>query len=113
MNRFQIVFIVTAAVVGLSRVSPAQSLQTQLAVPNSPAYEQAAAKLRMAPPRQYDYEKAMLTDVMRFIANDAGISFFGLPEGASGADRLVTFSINASPFVALETLAKANGISLD
>ncbi len=86
--------------------------QTQLAVPNSPAYEQAAAQLRMAPPRGYDFSKAMMADVMRLMAEDAGISFFGLPEGATGAERLVTFSINASPFTALETLAKANGISL-
>lgn len=86
--------------------------QTQLAVPNSPAYEQAAAQLRVAPPRGYDFSKAMMADVMRLMAEDAGISFFGLPEGATGAERLVTFSINASPFTALETLAKANGISL-
>ncbi|MCB1089906.1 MAG: hypothetical protein KDL87_00140 [Verrucomicrobiae bacterium] len=85
---------------------------TQLAVPNSPAYEEAAASLRMAPPRQYEFQKAIMTEAMQMMASDAGISFFGLPEGASGSDRHVTFSISASPFTALETLAKANGISL-
>ena len=105
---------ILTAIVGTAFASAVfgQGTATQLAVPNSPAYEQAAEQLRKSPPRQYDFEKAMMADVMRLIANDAGISFFGLPEGATGADRLVTFSINASPFSALETLARANGISL-
>ena len=87
-------------------------LGAQLAVPNSPAYEQAANRLRGAPLRQYNFSKAVLSDIMRLMAEDASISFFGLPEGATGGDRIVTFTINASPFKALETLAKANGISL-
>ena len=84
----------------------------QMALLNSPAYEAAAAPLRGAPPRQYNFSKAVLSDVMRLMAEDAGIGFFGLPDGSQGGDRLVTFTINASPFVALETLAKANGVSL-
>lgn len=85
---------------------------TQLAVPNSPAYEEAASRLRQAPTRNYSFSGAYLADVMRLMAEEAGISFFGLPDGSNGADRLVTFSIEACPFTALETLAKANGISL-
>ncbi|MEM9017932.1 MAG: hypothetical protein AAGC68_13040, partial [Verrucomicrobiota bacterium] len=84
----------------------------QMALLNSPAYESAAQPLRGAPPRQYNFSKAVLGDVMRLMAEDAGISFFGLPDGNEGSDALVTFTINASPFVALETLAKANGVSL-
>src|SRR5690606_19685358 len=61
---------------------------------------------------QYNFSKAVLSDVMRLMAEDAGIGFFGLPDGTGGSDSLVTFTINASPFVALETLAKANGVSL-
>ncbi|NNE92687.1 MAG: type II and III secretion system protein [Verrucomicrobiales bacterium] len=99
------------ALCALSSFSQAQ-VGTQLAVPNSPAYENAANRLRSAPPRQYNFSKAVLGDIMRLMAEDAGISFFGLPEGATGADRIVTFSITASPFTALETLSKANGISL-
>ncbi|MCP5550093.1 MAG: hypothetical protein H7A53_04285 [Akkermansiaceae bacterium] len=87
-------------------------LTPQLSVPNSPAYEAAANRLRNAPPRQYDFAKAVLPDVLRLMAADAGISFFGLPEGASGTERLVTFTISASPFSAMETLCKANGVSL-
>ncbi len=84
----------------------------QMALLNSPAYEAAAAPLRGAPARQYNFSRAVLSDVMRLMAEDAGIGFFGLPEGAGSGDHLVTFTLTASPFVALETLAKANGVAL-
>jgi hypothetical protein len=83
-----------------------------MALLNSPAYEAAAAPLRNAPPRQYNFSKAVLGDVMRLMAEDAQIGFFGLPETNGTADNLVTFTLNASPFSALETLAKANGVAL-
>lgn len=79
---------------------------------NSPTYEAEAAKLRSAPPRPYEFAKAMLADVIRFLATDAGISFFSLPDGSPEADRLITFTLNASPFQALETLCKANSLAL-
>lgn len=84
----------------------------QMALSHSPAYEAAAAPLRSAPPRQYNFSKAVLSDVMRLMAEDAGIGFFGLPEGTGNGDNLVTFTLKASPFTALETLAKANGVTL-
>ncbi len=84
----------------------------QMALLNSPAYEAAADPLRNAPPRQYNFSKAVLSDVMRLMAEDAGIGFFGLPEGVNSGENLVTFTLNASPFMALETLAKANGVAL-
>jgi Flp pilus assembly secretin CpaC len=84
----------------------------EMALLHSPAYEAAAAPLRSAPPRQYNFSKAVLSDVMRLMAEDAGIGFFGLPDGNGGGDNLVTFTLNASPFSALETLAKANGVAL-
>lgn len=84
----------------------------QMALLNSPAYEAAAAPLRNAPPRQYNFSKAVLSDVMRLMAEDAGIGFFGLPEGPNSGENLVTFTLNASPFMALETLAKANGVAM-
>ncbi|MBL9154811.1 MAG: hypothetical protein JNK37_20185 [Verrucomicrobiales bacterium] len=112
MKPIQSILLVLCFAAAINASAQGVKVATQLAVPNSPAYEQAAATLRMAPPRQYDFQKAKMTEVMQLMALDSGISFFGLPEGATGADRLVTFSINASPFTALETLAKANGISL-
>jgi hypothetical protein len=84
----------------------------QMALSHSPAYEAAAAPLRSALPRQYNFSRAVLSDVMRLMAEDAGIAFFGLPEGTGNGENLVTFTLNASPFTALETLVKANGVTL-
>lgn len=103
--------VLTLAVLSLQTLSFAQ-IGRQMALLNSPAYEGAAMPLRSAPPRQYNFSKAVLSDVMRLMAEDAGIGFFGLPDGTAGGDRLVTFTLSASPFVALETLAKANGVAL-
>lgn len=109
MKKTLLVLILTALLGGTN--ADAQ-LGRQMALSHSPAYESAAASLRGAPARQYNFSKAVLSDVMRLMAEDAGIGFFGLPDGSGGSDRLVTFTIKASPFVALETLAKANGITL-
>lgn len=103
--------VITSAVCLVAWPLQAQIGQ-QMALSHSPAYEAAAAPLRGAPPRQYNFSKAVLSDVMRLMAEDAGIGFFGLPEGTGSGDNLVTFTLNASPFAALETLAKANGVTL-
>ncbi len=89
-----------------------QAAVAQLPYSTQSEYEMAARELRSAPARQYNFSKAVMSDVMRLMAEDAGISFFGLPDEGPGSDRMVTFTINASPFTALETLAKANGVSL-
>jgi len=78
----------------------------------SPEHEIEASRLRSAAPQQYDFSKAMLSDVLRFLATDAGISFFSLPDDSADGGRLITFSINASPFQVLETLCKANGLAI-
>ncbi|MGV3660863.1 MAG: type II secretion system protein GspD [Prosthecobacter sp.] len=78
----------------------------------SPEYEAEATRLRLAPPQQYDFSKAMLSDVLRFLALDAGISFFSLPDDSAEGGRLVNFSIRASPFQVLETLCKANELAI-
>ena len=116
MNQFNRLFAVilgvcTFGMTALPWKAAAQFTQ-QFALQNSPEYEAEASRLREAPPREYDFSKALLSDVLRFLADDAGISFFGLPEGSENADRLVTFSLRTCPFTALETLAKANGIAL-
>lgn len=89
-----------------------QAQEAQLMRLNSPNYESEAAKLRAMPSRPYEFSKAMLGDIIRFMATDAGISFFSLPDGSPEADRLITFTLNAAPFQALETLCKANGLAL-
>ncbi|MDZ4404823.1 hypothetical protein [Prosthecobacter sp.] len=78
----------------------------------SPEYEAEAARLRSSAPQQYDFSKAMLSDVLRFLATDAGISFFSLPDDSADGGRLITFSIKSSPFQVLETLCKANGLAI-
>tara|TARA_R110002096_G_scaffold28985_18_gene87541 strand:- start:851 stop:3268 length:2418 start_codon:yes stop_codon:yes gene_type:complete len=105
--------LLTLIIAALTSWSPLQAQYgQQMPSLNSPEYEAAASRLRNTPPRQYAFSKANLSDVMRFMAEDAGIGFFGLPDDTDGSDRLVTFTLNASPFMALETLAKANGVSL-
>ena len=78
----------------------------------SPEYEIEASRLRAAAPQQYDFSKAMMSDVLRFLATDAGISFFSLPDDSADGGRLITFSIKSSPFQVLETLCKANGLAI-
>lgn len=92
--------------------SQAQSMMDSPLHRMAPGYEAAAAALRAAEPQQYDFSKAMLGDVLRFLATDAGISFFSLPDDSPLAVKLITFSIKASPFQVLETLCKANELSL-
>lgn len=75
-------------------------------------YEALVSRLRNAEPMQYDFSNAVLSDVLRFLATDAGISFFSLPNDSTQGQSLVTFSINASPFKVLETLCKANGLAI-
>ena len=77
-----------------------------------PRYEAKAQELRNSPAQQYDFSKSNLADVLRFLATDAKLSFISLPEDSPEAGRVITFSINASPFSVLETLCKANGLSL-
>jgi hypothetical protein len=81
-------------------------------VPNSPSYEAAAAPLRAQPPGEYKFTEAALGDVLQLLADEAGMSFFSLPNDVEAARRMVTFTIQSSPFLALETLAKANGVAL-
>ncbi len=78
----------------------------------SPEYQAEAARLRSAPPQKYDFSKATLSDVLRFLATDAGISFFSLSDDSPDGGKLITFSIEASPFRVLETLCKANGLAI-
>jgi Flp pilus assembly secretin CpaC len=71
-----------------------------------------ASVLRAQPEKDYEFNRAPLRDVLRFLAQDAGISFVSVPEAASAENNLVTFNLHASPFRALEIIAKANGVAL-
>ncbi len=71
-----------------------------------------STNLRSQPPRDYDFNRASLRDVLRFLATDAGISYVSVAEVADEEEKLVTFSLRASPFRALEIIAKSNGIDV-
>lgn len=82
--------------------------------------EQIAAQLRIAPPKLFSFDRASLRDVLRFLAEEAGIPFVSMLErapqgeqtGGSLENALVTFTMRAAPFVVLESIARANDISL-
>ena len=78
----------------------------------SPLYEKAAKSLRSAPIKEYEFDKASVRDVLRFLADDAGIDFVAMPEEGNDGAKLITFSLRKSPFSALETIAKMNGVTL-
>ncbi|MGV3662451.1 MAG: M56 family metallopeptidase [Prosthecobacter sp.] len=70
-------------------------------------------RLRAVPPKQqYDFHKAMLGDVLRFLIKDTGIPILNLPDDAPSAQKLVTFSIKATPFSVLETLCLSSNLVL-
>jgi hypothetical protein len=71
-----------------------------------------AVQLREAPPKSYQFHRAALGDVLRMLADDAGISFVSLSDTGIDSAALVTFSLKASPFHALEIVAKSNGVAL-
>jgi type II secretory pathway component GspD/PulD (secretin) len=107
-----------AAILGLS-VSPhaarAQMPVQRILVPlGEPDTEETrlADALRAQPAKDYEFNRAALRDVLRFLAQDAGISYVSVPEIGAVENNLVTFSLHASPFRALEIIAKANGVAL-
>jgi len=71
-----------------------------------------AKSLREQPAKDFEFNRASLRDVLRFLASDAGISYISVPEVGATEEKLVTFSLRASPFRALEIIAKANGVAL-
>jgi len=71
-----------------------------------------AAKLRREPPKMFTFDRASLRDVLRYLADDAGIPFVGIPESDAANKRLVTFTMEASPFTALESVCRDNGVRL-
>ncbi|MCB1225471.1 MAG: hypothetical protein KDK99_06645 [Verrucomicrobiales bacterium] len=74
--------------------------------------EDESKRLRAAKPRRYDLRKAVLRDVVRLLAEDAGLSLASLSEDHPANDRLVTIAKRASPFEVLETVCRANGLML-
>jgi type II secretory pathway component GspD/PulD (secretin) len=107
-----------AALFGLLLLPPEARSQIQpqrILVPlGEPDTEETriAAVLREQPAKDYEFNRATLRDVLRFLAQDAGISYVSVPEVGATEDNLVTFTLHASPFRALEIITKANGVAL-
>jgi type II secretory pathway component GspD/PulD (secretin) len=110
--RFQLNLLLSLVLTSFAATSLRAQFNQSTMLLMSPEYEIEASRLRSAPPQQYDFSKAMLSDVLRFLATDAGISFFSLPDDSADGSRLITFSIKSSPFQVLETLCKANGLAI-
>jgi len=72
----------------------------------------AAARLRRQPAKMFTFDRAALRDVLRYLADDAGIPFVGIPESDAANKHLVTFTMEANPFTALESVCRDNGIRL-
>ena len=72
----------------------------------------AAYRLRRQPAKMFSFDRAALRDVLRYLADDAGIPFVGIPESDVANKHLVTFTMEASPFTALESVCRDNGIRL-
>lgn len=71
-----------------------------------------AARLRSAAPQAFDFDRASLRDVLRFLADAAGIAWIGIDEHSPTAQKLVTFKMTTSPFSALQSVARQNGLRL-
>jgi beta-lactamase regulating signal transducer with metallopeptidase domain len=74
--------------------------------------ETKAKELRRAAPQQYDFVRAHLGDVLRYIATDAGIPFISLPDDQPITRKAITFSLRSSPFEVLETICRTHGLVL-
>ena len=74
------------------------SLSGQSRLNTSPLYEKAAQPLRSAPIKEYEFDKASVRDVLRFLADDAGIDFVTMIEKGDDDVRLIRFSIKTVSF---------------
>lgn len=107
----------SVAVSSVGSVSPTTA-PTQITAPPFEVYTDynwgnaMAKKLRNAPAKLYNFDRASLRDVLRFLADDAGIPFVAMQESSAVENTLVTFTFRASPFLALETIARANSVAI-
>ncbi|MBU6328122.1 MAG: hypothetical protein KGQ89_10865, partial [Verrucomicrobia bacterium] len=77
------------------------------------AGNRVAGRMRSMPPADFDFDRAPLRSVLRYLAMEAGIPYVGIPEHLPEAQRLVTFRMtNTTPFAALERVARQNNIQM-
>lgn len=71
-----------------------------------------AARLLSMPPERFTFDRALLRDVLRFLGEACGIPYVGVPENSPQAMQLVTFTMEASPFAALQSVAQQYQIGI-
>ena len=99
-NRSKYVLLTNISTLLISFILTNQGM-SQSRLETSPLYEKEANLLRKAPIKEYDFNRASVRDVLRFLANDAEIDFVAMPENGNDDAKLITFSLNKSPFAAL------------
>jgi len=80
--------------------------------PNYSTGNTIAQRLRQQPAQLFEFDRASLRDVLRLLADDAGIPFVAMQDSEAVENTLVTFTLRTSPFRALEVISQANGVAL-
>ncbi len=65
------------------------------------------------PPERFVFDRALMRDVLYFLADSAGIPFISIPETARQATQLVTFRMTAPPFAALQSVLQSHALRLN
>lgn len=95
--------------------APAASIQSaspQSLVNADPNYDAVRERLLNQAAGDVTFDRASLSTVLRMLATKAGIKWLSAQQNKDWDKQLVTLSMNASPFAALETIADEYGIAL-
>ena len=92
--------------------STVQSTSPQSLVNADPNYESVRETLVNQPSGEVTFDRASLSTVLRMLATKSGIKWLSAQQNKDWDKQLVTLSMNASPFAALETIADEYGIAL-
>ena len=89
-----------------------QSSSPQSLVNADPNYEAVRERLINQSAGEVTFDRASLSTVLRMLATKSGIKWLSAQQNKDWDKQLVTLSMNASPFAALETIADEYGIAL-
>ena len=104
--------LLTSAMLFLAGIQMTDAAISDNLLQRPEAYVAESSKLRNEPPKNYEFNRAVLSDVLRFLAEDAGLNYIALPEDEATTSTLVTFNVTSSPFAALEMVADTHGVAL-
>ncbi|MDB4673259.1 hypothetical protein OAF27_00450 [Verrucomicrobiales bacterium] len=104
--------LLTSAMLFLAGIQMTDAALSDNLLQRPEAYVAESSKLRNEPPKNYEFNRAVLSDVLRFLAEDAGLNYIALPEDEATTSTLVTFNVTASPFAALEMVADTHGVAM-